>query len=352
MNLPWRGLISFLLIFIAAQDPAPDLVAQYSEVLATGPEARRDLAARALLSLGRPGHDALRRALAASPALAKSVTLPAEPPALALVRSPADARDEAESWKALDSPDSAVRARATLRELYTPPADPVPPRPSPALKAHLDRKRDFHVADRLLTDLLRDEPVSWILLGQRVDRVTLTLRDVSFRDFLRAAAPQLAAVPVGELLVLVPADRVASVEPPPAVWAPADQVRPLEAALDALDRDDDGPIGALTGVAVYHALKRGGEKRAKRADDLRAQLRQRIFFIGERGDDEGPKVTSESKGEAKTGEMLAAFEKQAGRAVAVRSKDALDQRAPEFRFRDIPAALAARALEFRLNYIR
>ena len=54
----------------------------------------------------------------------------------------------------------------------------------------------------------------------------------------------------------------------------------------------------------------------------------------------------------KTGDVLAEFERLAQRAIPVRSTDVLDQRAPHFRFIQIPAEQAARALEFRLNYLR
>lgn len=377
MNFPWRG--GFLFLLLAAQDPAParpDLVSRYAAILENGPESRRDLAARALLTLGRPGHDALRRVLAAKPELAKSVIAPGDqPPPLALVRitpSPDDekrareaatatvpisnfSRADAEPflWEALDSRDAgiAISARTILRELYTPPPLAPPGRPSPALRAALDRKRDFDVTDGALTAVLHEEPISWILMSPRDERVTLRLSGVTLRDFFRLAVPKLAAVPVGDLLILIPPDRIATAEPGDAVWAPSDLAPRIEAALDALAKGEEGPIHGLTGAGVYHALKRaarsGGEKFSAKAGEMRKQLETRLFFIG---DDGGPPLTLSPTG-ATAQATVAAFEKAAGFAIEISDKSKLDGAPPAFRFRGVPARLAARALAFRLNRI-
>jgi len=388
MNLPSRGGLLFLaLAALGAQEvppPRPDLAARFASILEKGPDARRDLAGRALLGLGRPGHDALKRVLAARPELAKTAPPPGDlPPALALVRIPAFTDDEMHArdavaasawmpateasirrfgtlaetylWEALDVRDAAtaVRAGALLRGLYTPPNDGTPGRPSDALRAALDRKRDFDVSDRTLADFLTGESFSWILMSPRDERFTLRLRGATLRDFLRSAAPKLAAVPVGDLLVLVPADRVASTEPGDVVWAPSELAARIESALDALALGNGAPIDGLTGVGAYHALKRaarsGGAAFTVRADAMRKLLDQRVFFIDGAADDGPPLDLSPTGTTAR--ETVAAFEKSAGFALEVLDRSRLDLGPPAFRFRGVPARLAARALAFRLNRV-
>ena len=364
-----------LLAAILMQDPPlprPDLAARYALVLEKGPDGRRDLAARALLSLGRPGHDALRRVLAANPGLAKSVPPPGDlPPPVALVRIPADTLEEAKAreagtddsvrrfgtfaeaylWEALDSRDAAIATRAAglLRRLYTAPDPATPGRPSDALRAALDLKRDFDISDRALTEFLAGEPLSWILLSPRDERVTVRLKGVTLRDFLRIAAPKLAAVPVGDLLILAPPDRIASAEPDDAVWAPSELAPRIEAELDALARGEEGPINGLTGVGACHALGRaartGGGKFSTKAGEMLKQVEQRVFFIG---DDGGPPLTLSPAG-ATARETVAAFEKASGTALEILDKSRLDGAPPAFRFRGVPTRLAGRALAFRLN---
>jgi len=379
MNLPWRG--GFLLLALAFQDPAPppvpDLVARYTEILTKGPENQRDLAARALLSLGRPGYGAYKEALAVNPDLAKSAPPLGAPPALSLVRFPRDpqweqkCKDalatrvegllvrcpvEAESvlWEALNSPDkyADAQARSALRALYAAPPDPAIP--LLALGRELDQRRSFDVSEKTLAEVMEGEDFSWILMAPRPERISLKLRDVSLRDFLRMAAPDWVAIPIRTLLILIPRDRVALVEPPLTAWASTDLAPRLESALVALTLNETGPIKALTGVTVYHALRRSLRLNAEAgqlADDLRKQLQQRVYFIDEREERKGALVSLEPRGR-KTAEMLAEFERLSKRAIKVRSNDVLDQRAPDFRFKDIPAEQAARALEFRLNYLR
>jgi hypothetical protein len=323
MNLPCPG--GFLLFLLLLQDPPaprPDLVARYARILEKGPDHRRDLATRALLSLGRSGHAALRRADL--------------PPAIALVRLPAIGDDDSRAreavrelnedairrfgtlaepflWEALDT--SPARAASLLRALYSPPDAAPPGRPSAALKAELDRRRDFDVTDRPLSELLNESPLSWILLSPRDERISLKLRGVSLRDFLRAAAPKLAAVPEGDLLILAPAERIASAEPGSVVWAPSDLVPKIEAALEG------GPVDGLTGVGAYHALRCAGPAFAERASAMRKQLAQRVYFVDAPADD-GPAITLSPTGNTQA--TLAAFEKAAGFPFeAVDSKPAL-----------------------------
>ena len=377
MTFPWRGGAFIALLFV--QEPAParrDLVATYAAILEKGPDARRDLSARALLSLGRPGYDALKRAIAAKPELAKSVTSPGDqPPSSALVRIPPfqDAEKDARTvvmsdpaaagplgalaepflWEALDSPDAATATRAAgaLRRLYTAP-DPAPAgRPSDALRVELDRKRDFDLSDRPLTAFLGGESISWILMSPRDERITIRMKGVTLRDFFRIATPHLAAVPVGDLVILAPPERIAPVDPPPAVWAPSELAPRIEAALDALARGEEGPIHGLTGVGAYHALKRaartGGERFSTKAGEMLQQLEQRVFFIGE---DAGPPLALAPTGPTAQA-TVAAFEKAAGFPLGIVEKSRLEGPPPAFRFRGIPARLAARALAFRINRI-
>ncbi|HZL71623.1 MAG TPA: hypothetical protein VFC86_04125 [Planctomycetota bacterium] len=356
MNFPWRGGLLFALLF--TQDPAParpDLAAQYAAILENGPESRRDLAARALLSLGKPGYEALKRVLAAKPEFAKSVAAPGDqPPPTALVRiAPAD---EPRLWEALDSPDPAavLRAARALRDLYAAPDSATPGRPSQALSAELNRRRDFDLTGRSLIEFLKEEPVSWILMSPRDERITLKLKGVTLRDFFRIATPKLAAVAWGDLLLLVPPDRIAAADPPGAVWAPSELAPRIELALDALARGDDGPINALTGAGAYHALKRAarspGDPFSTKADEMRRQLEQRIFFVGAPDEDQGKSLEVSTAGTTAK-ETIAAFEKAAGVAIEVTNKSRLDGSPPAFRFRGIPARLAARALTFRVNLI-
>ena len=345
MNLPWRGGLLIALLF--AQEPAPprpDLVAKYASILDKGPDDRRDLAARALMSLGRPGYEALKRAIAAKPELSKVIHAPGdEPPQTALIRI---GLEEDALWASLDS-TTALGAARRLRELYAAPDPATPGRASEALRSALDRPRDFDLSDRSLAAFLGDEPISWILLAPRDERITIRLKGVTLRDFLRIAMPKLAAVPVGDLLVLVPPDRIAGAEPADAIWAPADLAPRIEIALAALAKGEEGPINGLTGVGVYHALVRG--KYAARAAEVRKQLEQRVFFI-DAAPDEGKAVTLAPTGTAAK-ETVAAFEKTAGLKLELRDSKKLDDAPPAFRFRGIPAKLAARALAFRLNYI-
>jgi hypothetical protein len=347
MNLPWRG--GFLFLLLALQDPAParpDLVAKYAAILDQGPDARRDLAARALLSLGRPGYEALKRALAAKPDLAKVVIAPGDaPPPTAWVRIEFN---ESELWQSLDSTDPAAAAGAArrLRHLYTPP-DPAPPGlPSTRLAEELSRKRDFDFIDRSLIDFLKGEPISWILMSPRDERITLRMKEVTLSDVFRIALAKFAAVPVGDLLILIPPDRIASAEPGTAVWAPSDLAPRIETALDALARGDEAPINGLTGVGVYHALKRA--KHVAKAEEVRKQLEQRVFFIDAPGDDGAPVTLSPGTTAAAT---VAAFEKAAGLKIEIGDPARLEGSTPAFRFQNVPAKLAARALAFRLNRI-
>ena len=348
MNLPWRG--GLLIALLSAQDPAParpGLVAQYASILDQGPAERRELAARALLSLGRPGYEALKRAIAAKPELAKGIVAPGDaPPPTALVRM---GSDESLLWQSLDSPDSeaATRAARRLRELYAPPDPATPGRASVALRSALDRPRDFDLTDRSLASFLSDESFSWILMSPRDERITIRLKGVTLRDFFRVATPKLAAVAVGDLLILIPPDRIASAEPPEAIWAPANLAPRIETALAALAKGEEGPINGLTGVGVYHALIRG--KFAARAADVRKQLEQRVFFI-DAAPEEGKAVTFAPTGTTAK-ETVAAFEKEAGLKIDLLASTKLDGAPPAFRFRGITAKLSARALAFRLNHI-
>jgi hypothetical protein len=383
MNIPWRGGLLFVLLF--TQDPAPvrpDLVSDYASILDQGPDSRRDLAARALLSLGRPGYDALKRVLARKPELAKSVMRPGDlPPPIALVRIPWTASDvgklremveagvgiDTEAWKirefgapaepflweALDSrnPHVVTQAGRLLRELYTPP-DPAPAgRASDAIRAALDRTRDFDLSDRSLVSFLGGEAFSWILMSPRDERITLRMTGVTLRDFFRIATPKLAAVPVDDLLILIPADRIAMAEPGPAVWAPGDLAGRIELALDALGRGDVAPIDGITGVGAYQALKRAGGaiEFSKRADAMRKLLAQRVYFI-EGPADEGPPITISPAGSTAQA-TVEAFEKAAGFGLENLDKSRLELAPPAFRFRGIPVRLAARALQFRINYL-
>jgi hypothetical protein len=370
MNLSWLGgCLPFLLLVQDPPPPRPDLVARYAAILEKGPPDRRTLAAQALLSLGRSGFAALRKATDADPDLAKTVAVPpgGPPPALALVRLPPLGDDDVRAREAVKARDeSAVRQlgtvaephlwealdaspnRAALAALY---AWPRPRgRPSPALKAELERGRDFDVSNRPLSEVLNETTVSWILLSPRDERVTLRLRGVTLADFLAAAAPHLAAVGEGDLLILVPHDRLGFADPAPAVWATADLAPKIETALDALARGDSGPIDALTGVGAYHALRRaarsGGEAFAERARAMRKSLAQRVYFIDPPKDDGEPITLSPAGSNRAT---VAAFEKAAGFAFEAVDARRLDEAAPAFRFRGIPAGLAARALAFRLN---
>ncbi len=376
MNLPWRGGALFLLLAAFSVQDRPDLAARYASILEKGPDARRDLAARALLSLGRPGHEAFKRVLAANPGLAKTLPAPGDlPPPLALVRitrfpdEEKRAREDATSsepprhaigtaaepflWEALESRDAvtATRAGGLLRELYRPPDPATPGRPSEALRAALDRKRDFDVADRPLSDVLNEESLSWILMSPRDERITLRMKGVTLREFLRLVAPKLAAVPLGDLLVLAPPDRIASAESGDVVWAPSELAPRIETALDALAQGDGAPIDGLTGVGAYHALRRaarsGGAAFTARADAMRKLLEQRIYFIDAPADD-GPPLELSPVGKA-AAQTVAAFEKAAGFALDIADRSRLDGAPPAFRFRGIPARLAARVLAFRLN---
>lgn len=356
MTFPWRGGLLFALLF--TQDPAParpDLASKYAAILENGPESRRDLAARALLSLGRPGYDVLKRVLAAKPELAKSVIAPGDqPPPTALVRIRPD--DELPWWNTLDAPDPAVAGRAarTLRDLYAAPDSATPGRPSQALSAELNRRRDFELAGRSLIEFLKEERFSWILMSPRDEWVTLKMKGVTLRDFFRMATPKLAAVAWGDLLILAPPDRITATDPPDAVWAPSELAPRLELALDALARGDDGPIGGLTGAGAYHALKRAarspGDSFSTKADEMRRQLEQRIFFVGAPDDDQGKPLDASTTGTTAK-ETIAAFEKAAGVAIELTDKSRLDGAPPAFRFRGVPSRLAARAFAFRVNLI-
>lgn len=385
MNLARRGALFLLLILPgAAQEPArPDLAARFSRLAEEGPEPKRDLAARALRSLGPAGHEALRRLAKARPDLADKLPSPDAPPlAVAIVRLPAAPGDEAKArtaiaglargnaeaqaaekilrelgtvaelplWEALDAREAGVSSQAAglLRKLYAPPENAAPGFPSDDLKAELDRRRDFDVADRTLAQILKEEPFSWILMIPRDEPLTLRMRGVSLRDFFRLAAPRLAAVPVGNLLILIPPDRVATAEPPDVVWAPTELAPKIETALDALAKGIDRPIEGLAGVSVYHALRKAA--RSERAALMRSRLEQRYFFVDAAASDEGPPVDLDPAGST-AGEAVAAFEKAAGRRLEVLDRARLDGLPPAFRFRKVPADRARRALEFRLNRI-
>lgn len=374
MTIPWRG--GLLFIFLFTQDPAParpDLVSVYALILDKGPDSRRDLASRALLSLGRPGYDALKRVLSEKPELAKTVMRPGDlPPPVALVRIagfPVEGKvshvpdglvrssgtmAEPYLWKALDSPDpdAVTRAGRLLRELYAPPDDAPAGRPSDAIRAALDRRRDFDLSDQSLVSFLGGEAFSWILMSPRDERITLRLSGVTLRDFFRHATPRLAAVPVGDLLILIPADRIAMADPGPAVWAPSDLAPRIELALEALGRGDAAPIDGITGVGAYQALKRagGGTEFSRRADAMRALLAQRVYFIDGSGD-EGPPITISPAGST-TQATVDAFEKAAGFGLGNLDKSRLELAPPAFRFRGIPVRLAASALRFRINYLQ
>lgn len=392
MNQARRGGLFLLLLLPGAQETAParpDLVARYAKVAEEGSEPRRDLAARALRALGPAGHEALRRLLKARPDLADTLPSPdAAPLAVAIVRVPASSADEgkaraaiaalgrgnaesraaekvlgelgtaAESllWDALDSREAGVSSRSAglLRKLYAPPDDGPPGFPSDDLKAELERRRDFDVAGRTLAQILKEEPFSWILMIPRDEPLTLRMRGVTLRDFLRFAAPKLAAVPVGNLLVLIPPDRVATAEPGDVVWAPTDLAPRIEAALDALAKGNDGPIEGLAGVNLYHSLRKaarsGITSLADRAAQMRSRLEQRFFFVDAAAGAEEPQVDLDPAG-LTAGEAVAAFEKAAGRRLEVLDRSRLDGLPPAFRFRKVPADRARRALEFRLNRV-
>ncbi|HTF57886.1 MAG TPA: hypothetical protein VK661_11705 [Planctomycetota bacterium] len=391
MNLARRGgLLLFLLLPGAAQEPArPDLAARFSRLAEEGPEPKRDLAARALRSLGPSGHEALRRLLKAHPDLADKLPSPDAPPlGVAIVRVSAAPGDEGKGraaiaalargnteaqaaekilgelgtsaetvlWEALDAREAGVSARAAglLRKLYTPPDEASPGFPSDDLKVELDRRRDFDIADRTLAQILKEETFSWILMIPRDPPVTFRMRGVTLRDFLRLAAPKLSAVPVGNLLVLIPPDRVATAEAADVVWAPTDLAPRIEAALDALAKGIDRPIEGLAGVSVYHALRKaarsGSRALAERAARMRSRLEQRFFFVDAAAGDEGPPVDLDPAGST-AAEAVAAFEKAAGRRLEVLDRSRLDGLTPAFRFRKVPADRARRALEFRLNRI-
>ncbi|HEU4338653.1 MAG TPA: hypothetical protein VFS19_01175 [Planctomycetota bacterium] len=384
MNLPWRGGLLFALLF--AQDPTPprpDLVAKYSAILDKGPDERRDLAARALLSLGRPGYEALKRAIAAKPEIAKAVVAPGDqPPTHALVRIPPFGTDEEKArlavngpstishsdepipgfgtlaepflWETLDCPDAHLSARAArqLRKLYTTPDGTPAGRPSSALRAELNRKRDFELTDRSLIDFLKGEPISWIFMSPRDERITTKLNGVTLLDVLRTALPKFAAVPIGDLLILIPPDRISFAEAGNTVWAPADLAPRIEGALVALAKGEDGPINGVTGVGAYHALQRaarsGGDRFTQKAGEMRLQLNQRVFFFGP-AHYEGPPLTLSPATTAPA--TVAALEKSAGIKIEIADPARLEGSTVAFNFRGVPAKLAARALAFRLNHI-
>jgi len=385
MNLARRGGLFFLLILpVAAQEPArPDLAARFSRLVEDGPEPKRDLAVRALRALGPPGHEALLRLLKARPDLAGTLPAPDAPPlAAAIVRVPATPADVAKAraaitaltggnaegqaaektlrelgtvaepllWEALDAREAGVSSQAAglLRKLYAPPENAAPGYPSDDLKAELERRRDFDVSDRTLAQILKDEPISWILMRPRDEPLTLRMRGVSLRDFLRLAAPNLAAVPVGNLLVLIAPDRIATGEPPDVVWAPTDIAPRIEAALDALAKGVDRPIEGLAGVSVYHALRKAGL--AERAAQMRKRLEQRFFFVDAAAKDEGTPIDFDPAGFTAM-EAVSAFEKAAGRRLEGLDRSRLDGLPPAFRFRKVPAERARRALEFRLTRV-
>ena len=382
MKLPWRG--GLLLFLLVLQDPNSDRIARFTAIMEKGPDSHRDLAARGLLSLGRPGYEALRRVLASKPDLAKSVPAPGDsPPPAALVRIPAFGDEEAKAreaaatlsrndlatdviyslgsvaepflWETLASRDilGGMRAFAALRSLYTPPDHASAGWPSDALRSALETRRTFDVTDQSLAAILAAQPISWILMAPRDERITIKLREVTLRDFLRIALPKLAAIPIGDLLILIPPDRIAPVEPPAAVWATADLAPRIEAAIAALAKGDEGPAAGLTGVGAYHALRRaarlGGPAMAARADEIRKPLEQRILFVNPESDPATP-VTLAPVGTSAR-ETRAAFEKAAGAPLVILDASRLDAAPPAFRFRGIPAKLAARVLEFRLNRI-
>jgi hypothetical protein len=372
MNHPWPGGLLLALVFL--QDPAPvrpDLVAKYAAILENGPESRRDLAARALLTLGRPGCEALKRspdrdslppALVRIPtagndeaAIRKLLDSCGEKNADALIRS-LGTRAEHLLWERLDASDPSIVAASArlLRELYAAPDPAKMGRPSAALDAELDRRRTFDVNDRPLAEILGEESFSWILMMPRNERITVRLRDVTLRDFFRIATPNLAAVPVGDLLIVIPPDRIAHAEPGDTAWAPSELAPRIESALDALAKGDEGPIRGLTGVGVYHSLlcaarDQVGDAFRRRAREMKKQLEQRVCFI-EPAPDEGKGVTIGPSG-ATAQATVAAFEKESGLALELLKSTKLDGAPPAFRFRNVPARLAARALAFRLNHI-
>jgi len=80
---------------------------------------------------------------------------------------------------------------------------------------------------------------------------------------------------------------------------------------------------------------------------MKKLLEQRIYFIDGPADD-GPRLDLAPAG-ATARETIAAFEKAAGFALDIADRSRLDGAPPAFRFRGIPARLAARVLAFRLN---
>jgi hypothetical protein len=383
-----------LLAAILIQDPPlprPDLPSRLAEIAAKAAEPRRELAVRGLRSLGAAGHEALLRVLRSHPELTRHLKLPEEgkplpPHATAAVRipvfpsEPRRAREavaklggdaasraagetalrafglaaESELWDAVESEraDVAAACAAILRRHYAPPGDEPPSRPSEALRAELARKRTFDVADRTIAQILEGESFSWILMEGRGRPVTVKMQGVTLSDFLRIAFPDLAAVGAGDLLVLAAPGRAGRAEPDDVVWVPSDFAPKLEAALEHLAEGRPAAIDALGGPGVMHALRRaarsGGPVFAAKADEVRRKLERRIFFIDPAPGDDGPPVDLAPVG-GSVAETLAAFEKATGRTVEVAVKSRADDPPFSLRFRRLPAGLAQRALDFRVN---
>lgn len=381
-----------LLAAILLQDPPlprPDLAARLAEIAAKAPESRREMAVRGLRTLGAAGHAALLGVLRSHPELSRYAPPPEEgkplpPSAAAAVRIPVfpgdanAARDavaklggddageaavralglaaESALWDAMETgpADLATRCAAILRRLYAPPIDEPPSRPSDALRAELARKRDFDVSDRTIAQVLEGESFSWILMEGRQRPATVKLQGVTLADFLRIAFPDFAAVGAGDLLVLLAPDRAGCAEPGEVVWVPSDLAPKLEAALVHLAGGRPAPMESLGGLGVLHALRRaarsGGALFAAKADEMKRKLERRVFFVDAASAGDGPPVDLAPAGTS-VAETLAAFEKATGLAVEVAVKSRGDEPPFPFRFRKLPARLARRALEFRVNRI-